>query len=68
MVSVIDKLMLHPVMKNEREVWLGYQKKEKYPLLTGLTRILTGNINEKTKKGLYSYKNWVVLGINILIE
>jgi len=68
MVDVIDKLMSHPDMINEREVWLAYEKKEKYPVLTGLTRILTGHVDTRTRKRLYSYKNWFVLGINIIIE
>ncbi len=68
MVSVIDKLMSYPDMANDKDFWLGYEKKEKYPVLTGLTRLLTGHVDKRTGKGLFSYKNWRILGINIIIE
>lgn len=68
MVDVINKLMSYPDMANERDIWLGYKKKEKYPVLTGLTRLLTGHVDKRTRKALFSYKNWRILGINIIIE
>lgn len=68
MVDVIDKIMLQPNMEDKKEVWINYKKKENYPLLTGLTRLLTGHVDQKRKKRLYSYNNWFVLGINIIIE
>lgn len=67
-VLVIDKLISHPTMEEERENWNLCQKKEKYYGVSGLTRILTGHVDRKTGKRLYSFMGWKLLGININIE
>lgn len=66
-VSVIDKLMSHPRMKGKpaKQSWTLSEKKEKAYGASGLTRILTGHVDKKTGKRLYSLMGWRVLGINI---
>ena len=67
-VEVVNKLMLHPDMINSRESWVAYAKKEKHSAVTALTRMLTGHIDKRTGKKVFSYKNWHILGINISID
>jgi hypothetical protein len=67
-VFVIDKLMSHPLMAEKLEDWVSCEKKEKHYGVSGLTRHLTGHIDEKTGKRLYSIMGWRVLGINSYIE
>nr|QUO99215.1 putative HNH homing endonuclease [Oedogonium sp. HN1801B]QUO99251.1 putative HNH homing endonuclease [Oedogonium sp. HN1801B] len=66
LVAVIEKLMNQPHMKEERERWHQYQKKEKSYWITGLTRTLTGHVCKKTGKCVFSFKGWRVLGIFIV--
>ena len=68
MVAVVDKLMSHPFMENEREHWQRCDTKQNHPYLMGLTRLLTGHIDKKTQKKTFSYKDWCCLGINIIVE
>ena len=56
-------LMKCPQMKHKQVIWKKTQKKEKYYGITGLTRILTGHIDSKTGKCLYSCMGWRVLGV-----
>ncbi len=68
--EVVNKLMLHPQMSDFKESWISFQqnRRGKHPAYSGLTRILTGNIDRRTKKMVFSYKNWRVLGINLYID
>jgi hypothetical protein len=68
LVDVVNKLMLHPRMSVEYENWIKHPNKEKHYLITALTRALTGHIDKKTGKSVYTFKNWRVLGINISID
>ena len=67
-VLVIDKLMFHPNMKKKREIWDLCENKEKAYGVSALTRILTGYVDKKTGKRIYSLMGWRVLGININID
>lgn len=66
LVCVIDKLMSHPQMASKRESWDECEEKESYYAITALTRTLTGHIDKKTNKSVYSFMGWRVLGINII--
>lgn len=66
LVFVIDKLMLHPQMENKRQNWNLSKNKEKHYAISGLTRMLTGYIDKKSGKGLYSFMGWIILGINLV--
>lgn len=68
LVSVVDKLMLNPLMSDKRQDWINSEKKEKTYVLTGLTRMLTGNIDKNTGKSVFSVMDWRILGININID
>jgi hypothetical protein len=68
LVFVIDKVMQVPSMKAKREKWNCNDKKSNYSTVTGLTRILTGNVQQKTGKSLYSTGGWTVKGINLDID
>lgn len=68
LVAVIEKLMQHPSMVNERQSWDLTKKKEKHAILTSLTRSLTGHVDKKTGKCVFSFKNWRILGINIYLS
>lgn len=65
---VVDKLMSHPTMKKKRENWDLCENKGKSSGVNGLTRLLTGRVDKKTGRLLYSCMGWRVLGININIE
>ena len=65
LVYVMDKFMNHPLNTNKKESWETIQKKEKHSVLTALTRILTGHIDSKTKKCLFSVNGWMFLGVNL---
>ena len=67
-VYVIEKLMLHPQMEKRRESWNVSKNKNKYYTVSALTRVLSGHIDQKTGKKLFSFNEWKVLGINCLIE
>lgn len=67
-IYVIEKLMLHPLMKKQRESWNVCKNKNRYYTVTALTRILTGHIDQRTGKKLFSFNDWKVLGINCFIE
>jgi hypothetical protein len=67
-VYVIEKLMLHPKMKKQRESWDASKNKNKYYAVTALTRILSGHIDQRTGRRLFSFNEWRVLGINCFIE
>jgi hypothetical protein len=66
LVSVVNKLMLHPQMESKREAWDRHEHKEKYSGLTALTRTLTGHVDKSTGKSVYTFMGWRVLGINII--
>lgn len=70
--EVIDQLMNHPQMKHKKVAWDHYQKKEKSYGVSALTRILTGHIDKKTGKSVYSFMGWQLLGIfvekNVLLQ
>ena len=55
--------MAFPQMKKEKEVWQNTKNKEKYYGITALTRTLTGHVDKKTNKRVYSFKGWRVLGL-----
>jgi hypothetical protein len=55
-------------MADVRERWSVYPQKEKHPAVTILTRMLTGNIDSRTSKRVFTYKNWRILGINISMD
>jgi len=65
-VDVVNKLMLHPQMSILKEEWFSFPKKEKHSAVNSLTRMLTGHMDKKTNKSVFSYKNWWILGINLL--
>ena len=67
-VFVINKLMLHPQLEQRRENWNRFPNKKKHFAVSALTRILTGHIDQRTGKSLYSFMGWRVLGINSFIE
>lgn len=58
--------MAHLLMISKRESWNTCEKKEKFYALTALTRTLTGHVDEKTKKSVFTFWNWRVTGINLL--
>lgn len=64
LVDVVEKLMAYPVMENKRESWNTCENKEKHYAITALTRTLTGHIDKKTKKSVFTFMSWRVLGIN----
>ncbi len=65
LVDVINYLMIYPQMVDKQQSWESCLKKEKYSAVTALTRILTGHIDKKTGKKLFSFMGWRVLGIFI---
>lgn len=67
-VDVVDKLMSDPLMENQKQNWRLYVQKQKHPAVTILTRMLTGHIDKRTGKRVFSYQNWRILGINISID
>lgn len=67
-VDVVDKLMSNPLMENQKNSWRTYVQKQKHPAVTILTRMLTGHIDKRTGKRVFSYQNWRILGINISID
>lgn len=66
LVAVINKLMSEPQMNEERQSWDRCEKKEKHYSITALTRTLTGHVDKRTGKSVYTFMGWRVLGINIL--
>lgn len=63
--EVINILMHHPQMKKKKQIWETIKKKEKSYGVSALTRILTGHIDKKTGKSLYSFMGWQLSGIFI---
>lgn len=63
LVAVIDKWLSHPEMHEKRLLWLACKTPEKYTLYTGLTRMLTGHRDKKTKKAVFSVAGWRVEGL-----
>ena len=63
LTEVVNKWIEHPEMADHKQSWVDCSEKEKFYFLTALTRILTGHVDEKTTKALYSVKGWKVLGI-----
>lgn len=66
LVYVVEKLMAHPLMESKRESWETCKKKENFYALTALTRTLTGHVDERTKKSVFTFWNWRVTDINLL--
>lgn len=60
--------MQHPSMTSIRPNWYLCSKKEKHYAITALTRTLTGYIDKKTNKSVFTFLNWRLLGINISID
>lgn len=63
--EAIEKWLQHPLMHKEQIVWNTYKNKEKSYLTSGLTRMLTGHIDNKTNKRVFSVKGWRIVGINL---
>ena len=63
LTEVIDLLMQYPQMKHKRSAWNKHKKKEKAYEVSALTRILTGHIDPKTGKSVYSFSGWQLLGV-----
>lgn len=63
LVDVVDKWMEHPEMSDDHQSWLDYARKNRFSFLTALTRMLTGHVDPKTKKALFTVKGWRVLGL-----
>jgi hypothetical protein len=68
LVAVVEKLMQHPQMASLRQNWNTYPKKEKHYAITALTRSLTGHVDKKTGKSVFTFFGWRLLGINISID
>lgn len=64
-VQVIDLWLSHSEMVEKRQQWDACENKEKFPLSTGLTRMLTGHRDQKTKKAVYSVAGWRIRGLNL---
>ncbi len=62
-VSVVDYLMAQPQMADQRQKWIKCVRKEKFYGVTGLTRTLTGNIDQRTGKRVLTFMGWRVLGL-----
>ncbi len=55
LVDVVGYLMTFPQMIDKKESWDTCLKKEKHYSISGLTRTLTGHIDKKTGKSIFSF-------------
>lgn len=68
LTDVINKLMQYEQMKEKQAIWKNTTNKAKYYGITALTRTLTGHIDVKTNKSVYSFLGWRVLGVLLPIS
>jgi len=57
--------MRHPTMKEYLNPYLLTENKAKTYSVSGLTRILSGHVDKKTDKRLYSVMGWQLLGVRL---
>lgn len=61
-------LLTHPEMESERYSFNKLANKSQHALTSALTRTLTGHRDKKTKKSVFTFKNWRVLGIYTFMD
>lgn len=61
--NVMDLWLSHPELKQQKEQWQQAPVKQSFSLYTGLTRIITGHVDKKTKKSVFTVAGWFIQGI-----
>lgn len=61
--DVLDLQLSHPELSEQNEQWKKAPVKQSFSLYTGLTRSITGHVDKKTKKSVYTVAGWFIQGI-----
>jgi hypothetical protein len=64
--QIVGDWVKHPEMQEKYlQSWKNCLEKESHILTTALTRHLTGHIDKKTKRSVFTIASWQVTGINL---